>query len=107
MNLNNNKYKKLISNTAVLGIGVFASKFLVFLMMPFYTGILSPDEYGTADLISQTANLLIPLACIGITDAIFRFAMDKEGDRRAVLTSGLFVLAISSVIFMLIILLQK
>ena len=96
------KYKRLISNTAVLGIGVFASKFLVFLMMPFYTGILSPEEYGTADLISQTANLLIPLACIGIVDGIFRFTMDKEGDKRAVLSSGIFILIISSAVFGLI-----
>ena len=98
----NSKYKRLVSNTAVLGIGVFASKFLVFLMMPFYTGILSPEEYGTADLISQTANLIIPLACIGIVDGIFRFAMDKDGDRRAVLSSGLFVLLLSSIAFLVL-----
>ena len=97
-----NKYVSLLSNTAVLGIGVFASKILVFLMMPFYTGILSPEEYGTADLISQTANLIIPLACVGITDGIFRFTMDKDGDKRSVLSSGLFVLTISSVIFLLL-----
>ena len=95
------KYKKLLTNTFVLGIGVFASKFLVFLMMPFYTGILSPEQYGTADLISQTANLLIPLACIGIVDGIFRFAMDSDGDKRAVLSSGLFILLISSLVFAL------
>lgn len=96
------KYKRLLTNTFVLGIGVFASKFLVFLMMPFYTGILSPEEYGTADLISQTANLLIPLACVGITDGVFRFAMDRNRDKRAVLSSGLCVLAISSAAFALL-----
>ena len=67
-----NKYTNLLSNTLILGLGVFASKFLVFLMMPLYTGILSPEEYNLADLISQTANLLMPLACIGITDGVFR-----------------------------------
>lgn len=97
-----NKYKRLLSNTAVLGMGVFASKFLVFLMMPFYTRVLSPGEYGSADLISQTANLLIPLACVGITDGIFRFAMDKDGDKRRVLSSGLFVLLLSSILFCLL-----
>ena len=97
-----NKYKRLISNTAVLGIGVFASKFLVFLMMPFYTRVLSPGEYGSADLISQTANLLIPLACVGITDGIFRFAMDKDGDKQRVLSSGLLILLVSSMIFCLV-----
>ena len=91
------KQKKLILNTLILGLGVFGSKLLVFLMMPLYTGILSPAEYSAADLISQTANLLMPLACIGITDGVFRFAMDKDGDKRRVLSSGLFVLLLSSI----------
>ena len=78
MNKAYDKRKKLILNTFILGIGVFASKLLVFLMMPLYTGILSPAEYSAADLISQTANLLMPLACIGITDGVFRFAMDRK-----------------------------
>ena len=98
-NLNRNRYKNLLSNTLILGLGVFASKFLVFLMMPLYTGILSPGEYNLADLISQTANLLMPLACIGITDGVFRFALDGEKDRKSVLSSGLLVLFVISVLF--------
>lgn len=94
-----NKYKNLLSNTLILGLGVFASKFLVFLMMPLYTGILSPGEYNLADLISQTANLIMPLACIGITDGVFRFTLDGEKNRKSVLSSGLFVLLVISVLF--------
>ncbi len=93
------RYKKLLSNTVILGIGTFSSKLLVFLMMPFYTRWLMPAEFSTADLIAQTANLLIPLACIGIVDGIFRFTLDGEGERKKTFTSGLFVLFISSVIF--------
>ena len=99
MEKNTNKYKNLLTNTLILGLGVFASKFLVFLMMPLYTGILSPEEYNLADLISQTANLLMPLACIGITDGVFRFALDGEKDRKSVLSSGLLVLLVMSAIF--------
>lgn len=96
------KNKKLIINTLILGLGVFGSKLLVFLMMPLYTGILSPAEYSAADLISQTANLLMPLACIGITDGVFRFAMDKEEDKRQVLSSGLAVLVFAGAVFLLL-----
>ena len=102
MEKNTDKYKKLILNTLILGLGVFGSKLLVFLMMPIYTGILSPAEYSLADLISQTANLLMPLACIGITDGVFRFAMDKDGDRREVLSSGLAVLSVAGAVFLLL-----
>ena len=88
-----NKYTKLLSNTLILGLGVFGSKLLVFLMMPLYTGLLSPEEYSLADLISQTANLLMPIACIGITDGVFRFTLDSDRDKRSVLSSGLKIMA--------------
>ena len=93
------KYKNLVSNTLILGLGVFASKFLVFLMMPLYTGILSPGEYNLADLISQAANLIMPLACIGITDGVFRFTLDGERNRKSVLSSGLAILLCVGALF--------
>lgn len=88
-----------MSDTAILGIGTFASKLLVFLLMPFYTEYLSPGEYGTANLISQTANLLIPLACAGICDGLFRFTLDSEEDKTSVLKTGVSVLGIATAIF--------
>ena len=96
------KYKKLLSNTAILGIGTFASKVLVFLMMPIYTRILASDEFSVADIITQTANLLIPLAAVGIVEGIFRFALDGEAERKKTFSSGLAVLLVSSVIFSII-----
>ena len=91
--------KTLISNTAILAAGTFASKFLVFFMMPLYTRCLAPGEYSTADLITQTANLLMPLACAGISQGIFRFSLDGEEHRRSVFSSGLAILAVVSAIF--------
>jgi O-antigen/teichoic acid export membrane protein len=76
------KYKRLLSNTAILGAGTFVSKVLVFLLMPLYTALLSTEEFGTADILTQTANLLIPLAALGIGDALFRFALDADADKR-------------------------
>ncbi len=93
------KYRKLLSDTLILGIGTFASKVLVFLLMPLYTACLTPGQYGTADLISQTANLLIPLACAGICDGLFRFTLDSGADRPSVLRTGLRILWIASLAF--------
>lgn len=86
------KYKRLLSNTAILGAGTFASKVLVLLLMPFYTSILSTSQFGTADLIAQTANLLIPLAAVGICDGIFRFTLDSSEDKRSILSTGMAIL---------------
>ena len=35
------KYKRLLSNTLILSLGAFASKLLVYFLMPLYTAILS------------------------------------------------------------------
>ena len=89
-----NRYKKLFSDTIILGLGTFGSKLLVFLLMPFYTAWLSTSEYSTAELITSTANLLIPLACVGISQGIFRFAAEREADKTAVFSSSIALLGI-------------
>ena len=92
-----NKYKRLISKTAIFAAGTFTSKVLVLLLMPLYTSILSTEQYGISDLLTQTANLLIPLACIGICDGIFRFAIDcSDEDRPKVFSSTLAVILLGS-----------
>ena len=95
------KYKKLLSNTLILSIGTFSSKLLVYFLMPLYTAILSSEQYGTADLITNAANLLIPFCCIGITHGVFRFAADDDENNRVVFSSGVSVLLISSAAFLL------
>ena len=77
-----NKYSTLVNNTVLISAGTFGSKLLTFLMVRFYTDFLTPSEYGTADLIIQTANLLIPLVSIGISESVFRFAVNDENRRK-------------------------
>lgn len=96
------RLKRLFGNTMVFTAGKFISKLLVFLMMPLYTACLSEAQYSTADLITQLANLLIPLACLGISEGIFRNAAAKEGDKEAFFSSGIAILGISTAAFLLL-----
>ncbi|MBR5871553.1 MAG: polysaccharide biosynthesis C-terminal domain-containing protein [Clostridia bacterium] len=98
-----NKYQHLISNTAILGIGTFSSKLLVFFMVGFYTACLSKAEYGIADFVTQTANLLIPLLSVGIAEAVFRFALDRDEEPSRVFTVGLVTVLGGGAVFLLII----
>ena len=97
-----NRYKKLLSDTAVYGMGTFASKLLVFFLTRLYTECLTSAEYGQADLVANIANLLIPLAAAGVCDGIFRFALDRERDKRAVFSTGMFILCFSCAIFLVL-----
>ena len=76
------RFKRLLSNTAILGAGTFISKVLVFLLMPLYTACLSSAEFGVADILMQTANLIIPIAVIGVSDGLFRFTIDAKPQNR-------------------------
>ena len=96
------RIKRLFGNTMIFTAGKFISKLLVFLMMPLYTACLSEAQYSVADLITQLANLLIPLACLGISEGIFRNAAAKEGDKEAFFSSGIAILGISTACFLLL-----
>jgi O-antigen/teichoic acid export membrane protein len=97
------KKKRLLSNMLILGAGTFASKVLVFLLMPLYTSVLSAAEFGVADILTQTANLLIPLAAVGICDGMFRFALDtrETGDTEAqkrIFSAGIIVILLGGAV---------
>ncbi len=97
-----NKYKTLVSNTALMSIGTFGSKLLVFLMVRFYTGYLTTAQYGTADLITQTANLLLPIISLGVSNGVFRFALDSKLDKKSVFSTGLFTITFGGLFFLVI-----
>lgn len=91
-----NKYRTLAANTALMSAGTFGSKLLVFLMVRFYTGCLTPAEYGTADLITQTANQLIPVVSLDIPEGVFRFAADRQSDRADAFSAGVRTVTLGS-----------
>ena len=84
-----NKYWNLIKNVVVLGVGSFTSKILSVVMLPFYTHVLSEKEYGIADLVVNTANLLIPLVSLSIAEAVVRFALESKSYRKDALSIGI------------------
>lgn len=96
--------RTLTLNTVALTVGRLGSKLLVFLLVRFYTYVLTKGEYGTADLISSISNLLIPLACAGLSSGFFRFAAEARGRREQtdVFSTGLLLLLISSMGFILL-----
>jgi len=89
------KSKQLAVDTILFGISTFGSKILVFLLTPLYTAVLLTEEYGVADLINTTINLIYPVLTLAITDATLRYALDKKSSKEAVLANSLIITAIS------------
>lgn len=94
------KYKKLASNTIIFAIGTFSSKILSFLLMPFVTRMMTTGDYGIADLIQQTVNVLIPIVMLQVNSAALRFSLDKAKDKADVFTVGVRITIIGFIVFL-------
>ncbi len=95
------KYKKLASNTIIFAIGTFSSKVLSFLLMPFVTRMMATGDYGSADLVQQTVNVLIPIVTLQVNSAALRFALDKAKQKADVLTVGVRTTLLGFIAFLL------
>lgn len=95
------KIKRLFSDTIAFTISSFASKILVFLLIPLYTSVLSAEEYGIADLLTNTINVLYPILTLSIMESTLRFAFDKEVNKDEVLINSIFFILLSQIILLL------
>ena len=92
------KYGRLLKNTLILTVGTFASKLLVFLLLPLYTNYLTRSEYGIADLVANLANFLMPIFCCGLAEGVLRFSLRETREdgtpryeRKAVFSASLLI----------------
>lgn len=100
---NDTQGKQLAHNTTALTIGRLGSKVLVFLLVRFYTAVLTKEQFGTADLITSLCNFLIPIACAGLSSGFFRFAAEAKSQKEqsGVFSAGVSILLLSSMAFAL------
>lgn len=85
------KYSTLTKNMMLFTISSFGSKIISFLLVPLYTSVLSTQDYGTVDLMTTTAQLLIPVLTLNIQDAVLRFALDKNNKREDVFKVSFYI----------------
>lgn len=82
------EYKYLAKNIGLLTLSNFATKLMSFFLVPLYTSILTTADYGTYDLFNTTVGVLLPILTLNVQDGVMRFAMDKNYNRRAIVTVG-------------------
>ena len=101
--MDKNRGKNLIKDIFIFAVGGIGSKLLLFLLVPLYTNVLTKEEYGTADLVSTVAELIIPFLSVVIYDAVLRFGLSKYERKEDVLVVALIVWGASWVVGLLII----
>ena len=101
--------KKLLKNTIIITISKICTQLITFLLLPFYTGILSTAEYGTIDLLNTIVTLLIPIITFQLEQAAFRELIESRADiekESTIITTSLIIIlfqfTLYSIIFFII-----
>lgn len=99
MGYNKNKY--LAKNTFIFAIGNIGTKLINFIMVPFYSHILSRNEYGTIDLVFTILSVIIPIVTFNICEAVQRFSMDNGADYSSIFSNSFIITLIGALVSIL------
>ena len=69
----NNRYKKLLNQSALYGLSIFLMKGIALIMLPVYTNFLAPAEYGRLEVLVVFSNLISIFLGFGLVEALYRF----------------------------------
>ncbi|MEM8895487.1 MAG: oligosaccharide flippase family protein, partial [Bacteroidota bacterium] len=84
--------KKLASDTAIYGLSSVAGRLLNYLLVPLYTSVFLPGEYGIVTELYAYVAFLNILYAFGLETAYFRFAsQNSDREQEYFSTSVLFI----------------
>lgn len=95
-----NPIKRLAGQTAIYGLPFIIGRILGYLLVPLYTRVFLPEEYGTVTVFYSCTALLLVILTYGMETAFFRFSVQEE-DKNRVFSTAFVSLAVSSVLFMI------
>jgi O-antigen/teichoic acid export membrane protein len=100
--------KKFLKTMAIYFFGNVASRLLSVVMLPLYTGMLSPSEYGEFDLKITIVGVIAPILFIEIWMGILRFLYDYDNikDKQKVISTGFSLSFIALFVFSLLFLIM-
>lgn len=96
-----NPLKKLAGQTAIYGLPTILGRLLNYLLVPVYTRVFMPEEYGIVTEMYAYVSLLFIFLTYGMETAFFRFASQGEF-RNKVLGTSIISLGVTSLLFLVI-----
>ncbi len=96
--------KRLGSETAMYGTSTILGRFLNFLLVPFYTNVLLPGEYGIVSYAYSMIAFVNVIYAFGMESAYFKYASAKElGTEKQNFNTPFLSLFLAAVLFSLVI----
>ena len=101
------KLKELTKDTAIYGISTMVGRFLNFILVPLYTNIFAPADYGIIQLIYAYMAILNIVFIYGLDSAFLKFASFKDiGDDKDNFSTPYISVFGTSLLFVFLILLK-
>jgi O-antigen/teichoic acid export membrane protein len=72
------KIKRLGTDTLIYGVMTVTGRFLTFMLVPFYTNLLLPEEYGIVAYLFSLIAFLTIFFSYGMESAYFKYASTRE-----------------------------
>ena len=91
--------KKLVGQTAIYGLSSIVGRLLNFLLVPLYTSVFAPEEYGVFSVLMTVVAFVMVVLTYGFETAFFHFT-NKEEDSEKVLSTGFVSLLSTSLLFL-------
>ncbi len=64
----------------IYGIGTILTRLVTFLLLPLYTNVFTPEEYGIVSLSYAFTGFVIVFYRYGMDTALMKFYIDAEGE---------------------------
>lgn len=74
--------RKLFSDTAIYGVSSIFGRTINFLLVPLYTGVFAPGEYGVVTELYAYVAFLMVIYLYGVETTFFRFATKYDDTKR-------------------------
>ncbi len=102
------KLKQLTVDTAVYGVSTMVGRFLNFILVPFFTNIFLPSDYGIIQIIYAYVAILNIVYLYGMDSAYLKFAAFKEiGDDKDNFSTPYISVFVASLVLSFFIILSK
>lgn len=100
--------KQLAAESVIYGLAGVISRFLTMLLVPVYTRIFSPADYGIMSLVSATMVIVSIFVVLGMDNAAGRFFWDSDDpvDRKLTIATWTYCQLATSLLLCLIILIE-
>lgn len=97
-----NPFKKLAGQTAVYGLPTIVGRLLNYLLVPLYTRVFLPEEYGIVTEMYAYVSFLFVILTYGMETAYFRFSTNQL-NKTLVFSTSQISLSVTSLLFVLFI----